>query len=183
MNAHWYYVKILNDNIFSINGWNRMHRSPTSSRHNQSICRRYTIFERYWIFQAVPKLFKAVQMYWQTLAKYYPFKSTCPKRYKIAQVGSFHSKVWSFRWKNKIFLLGISIFRVIVILIFQIIWCSKLRNCFNSIGHHSTWIILVRSSALDLGTEWDNPVNICLRFRTVTNSFKIFQFIRRYLTR
>ena len=77
----------------------------------------------------------------------------------------------------------LGIFRLMEILIFQIIWCSKLNNCFNSAGYHSTWIILVRSSALDLGTEWDNPVNICLRFRTVTNSFKVFQFIRRYLTR
>ena len=154
----------------------------TSSRHNQSICRRYTIFERYWIFQTIPKLFKAVQMYWNTLAKYYPVESTCPKRYKIAQVGCFYSKIWEIRFFHwKIRFLGI--FRLMEILIFQIIWCSKLSNCFSSIGHHSTWIILVRSSALDLGTEWDNPVNICLRFRTVTNSLKVFQFIRRYLTR
>ena len=77
----------------------------------------------------------------------------------------------------------LGIFRLMKILIFQIIWCSKLSNFFSSIGHYSTWIILVRSSALDLGTEWDNPVNICLRFRTVTISLKVFQFIRRYLTR
>ena len=151
----------------------------TSSRHNQSICRRYTIFERYWIFQTIPKLFKAVQMYWNTLAKYYPVESTCPKRYKIAQLAVFTPKFDVFI--EKIRFLGI--FRLMKILIFQIIWCSKLSNCFSSIGHHSTWIILVRSSALDLGTEWDNPVNICLRFRTVTNSLKVFQFIRRYLTR
>ena len=114
-------------------------------------------------------------MYWFTLAKYYPVKGTCPKRYKIAQLGCFHFKVRSFQsfhWKKIHW--KFEFFQMIVILIFQIIWCWKLSYNFHSVGYHSTWIILVRSSALDLGTEWDNPVNICQRFRTVTISLKVF---------
>ena len=124
-----------------------------------------TIFERYWIFQTIPKVFKAVQMYWNTAAKYYKVQNTCPKRFLYMQqwfrlsVFQFSSKA-VILWGRKYFLD----WQRFKDLIFQIIWCSKLSNSFHWDGHHSTWIILVRSSALDLGTEWDNPVNICLRF-------------------